>query len=51
LDRQSIPIHWDSFFLSLSENLVALSDDDLTLGFDFLIDRLSADQIKFGIIQ
>ena len=44
-----IPIHWDNFFLPLSEHLEALGDTPG--GFDFLIRRLSADQITFAILQ
>ena len=48
-----IPIHWDNFLLPLSENLQGLYRllDDLSVGFDFLIRRLSEDKIEFGILQ
>jgi L-ascorbate metabolism protein UlaG (beta-lactamase superfamily) len=36
-----IPIHWDNFFLSLSEHLEA--GNDTSAAFDFLIGRLAAD--------
>jgi hypothetical protein len=44
-----IPIHWDDFTLPLSNHLVA-SNSNLTTSFDFLIKRLSGDNINFGII-
>lgn len=48
-----IPIHWDNFFRPLSDHLVAPASvvDDVPAAFDFLIDRLSADEIQFGILQ
>jgi L-ascorbate metabolism protein UlaG (beta-lactamase superfamily) len=46
-----IPIHWDNFLVPLSESLPPLTDQDLTTSFDFLIQRLTADKIKFGIMQ
>jgi L-ascorbate metabolism protein UlaG (beta-lactamase superfamily) len=51
--RLLIPIHWDNFFTPLSDKLDAPAKplDDLVTGFDFLIDRLKADKIKFGILQ
>jgi L-ascorbate metabolism protein UlaG (beta-lactamase superfamily) len=44
-----IPIHWDNFFMPLSDRLEGL--DDLNASFDYLIDRLKADKIEFGILQ
>jgi L-ascorbate metabolism protein UlaG (beta-lactamase superfamily) len=44
-----IPIHWDNFFMPLSDHLVGM--DDLNASFDFLIDRLKTDKIEFGILQ
>lgn len=51
--RLVIPVHWDSFLLPLTERLEAPMDlvDDLPRGFDFLIRRLEADKIQFGILQ
>lgn len=51
--RLVIPIHWDNFLLPLSDQLVPLYRlaDDLQTGLDFLIRRLTADQIQFGILQ
>lgn len=51
--RLVIPIHWDNFLLPLSERLVPLYGllDNLQTGFDFLIQRLSADKIQFGVLQ
>lgn len=48
-----IPIHWDNFFLPLSERLVPPGKpiDDVSTGFDFLIDRLKEDSIRFGVLQ
>jgi L-ascorbate metabolism protein UlaG (beta-lactamase superfamily) len=48
-----IPIHWDNFFMPLSERLEppGKAIDDTNAGFDFLIDRLKADKIRFGILQ
>jgi hypothetical protein len=48
-----IPIHWDNFFRPLGENLEPLGKaiDDIPAGFDFLIDRLKADKIQFGIMK
>jgi L-ascorbate metabolism protein UlaG (beta-lactamase superfamily) len=48
-----IPIHWDNFFTPLDDRLDAPARplDDLPTAFDFLIDRLKADKIKFGILQ
>lgn len=46
-----IPVHWDDFFLPLSERLEALDPADLTASFDYLIDRLRADGRQFGIMQ
>lgn len=48
-----IPIHWDDFFHPLSDHLDAPAKivDDLPAAFDFLIDRLADDKIKFGILQ
>jgi L-ascorbate metabolism protein UlaG (beta-lactamase superfamily) len=42
-----IPIHWDHFFLPLDDRLAPLGDP----AFDFLIPRLKADNIRFGILQ
>jgi L-ascorbate metabolism protein UlaG (beta-lactamase superfamily)/heat shock protein HslJ len=44
-----IPVHWDNFFLPLSEHLEALSDTPAA--FDFLIGQLSAERIQFGIMH
>jgi L-ascorbate metabolism protein UlaG (beta-lactamase superfamily) len=46
-----IPVHWDNFFLPLSDHLDALDPADLTASFDFLIDRLAADGREFGVMQ
>jgi L-ascorbate metabolism protein UlaG (beta-lactamase superfamily) len=48
-----VPVHWDNFFTPLSDRLVppAKPIDDLPAGFDFLIGRLKADSIRFGILQ
>lgn len=48
-----VPIHWDNFFKPLSDTLEAPARviDDLPAGFDFLIDRLKDDRIRFGILQ
>lgn len=48
-----IPIHWDNFFLPLSEHLVALPwvADNLKQSFDFLIFRTKTDKIRFRILQ
>jgi hypothetical protein len=46
-----IPVHWNDFTVPLSNHLVAGSDANLTTSFDFLIKRLSADNIEFGIMQ
>lgn len=46
-----IPVHWDDFFAPLTHHLAALDPQDLTAGFDFLIDRLAADGIAFGLMQ
>jgi L-ascorbate metabolism protein UlaG (beta-lactamase superfamily) len=44
-----VPIHWDNFFRPLSDHLEGM--EDLTASFDFLIARLKADKIEFGILQ
>ncbi|HEV3385515.1 MAG TPA: MBL fold metallo-hydrolase [Gemmata sp.] len=44
-----IPVHWDNFFTPLSDHLEGM--DDLNASFDFLIGRLKADKIEFGILQ
>jgi L-ascorbate metabolism protein UlaG (beta-lactamase superfamily) len=44
-----IPIHWDNFFRPLSDHLEGM--EDLNASLDFLIDRLKADKIEFGILQ
>jgi L-ascorbate metabolism protein UlaG (beta-lactamase superfamily) len=48
-----IPIHWDNFFMPLSERLEppGKAIDDTAAGFDFLIERLKANKIRFGILQ
>ena len=48
-----IPVHWDNFFTPLSDRLEPLGKpiDDTAAGFDFLIDRLKLDKIRFGILQ
>lgn len=48
-----IPIHWDNFFLPLSEHLEAprKAFGDLPRGFDFIIARTQADGITFKILQ
>lgn len=42
-----IPLHWDNFFTPLSDNLGAMGDP----AFEFLIERLREDSIRFGILQ
>lgn len=44
-----IPVHWDIFFGPLSDELQAMPD--VPAAFDFLIERLKADGIRFGIVQ
>jgi L-ascorbate metabolism protein UlaG (beta-lactamase superfamily) len=46
-----VPVHWDNFFLPLAERLELLNTDDIPAGFDFLIDRLGADGIGFGLMR
>jgi L-ascorbate metabolism protein UlaG (beta-lactamase superfamily) len=48
-----IPIHWDNFFRPLDEHLEPLARplDDAPAAFDFLLKRLQADKIEFGIMQ
>jgi L-ascorbate metabolism protein UlaG (beta-lactamase superfamily) len=46
-----IPVHWDNFNKPLSDSLTALTPWDLKISFDFLIPRLTADHIQFGIMQ
>jgi L-ascorbate metabolism protein UlaG (beta-lactamase superfamily) len=48
-----IPIHWDNFLLPLEpdKTLDALDNNDLTIGFNFLIDQLEPANIRFGIMQ
>lgn len=48
-----VPIHWDDFFAPLTERLVAPHRfvDDLPAGFAYLIGRLAADGIRFGLMQ
>lgn len=46
-----VPIHWDDFFLPLSEDLVPLDSGDLVASFDDLIPRLDVDGIAFGLMQ
>ncbi|MFB2977574.1 MBL fold metallo-hydrolase [Microseira sp. BLCC-F43] len=47
-----IPIHWDDlqFKLEPTQILTPLDDRDLTVGFDFLVNRLTEDNIEFGIM-
>lgn len=47
--RLVIPIHWDNFFKKLSNELEATGDTPDA--FDFLINRLQTDNIRFGILQ
>jgi len=51
--RLVIPIHWDNFFRPLDDHLEPLGRalDDVPAAFDFLIKRLKADKIDFGILQ
>jgi L-ascorbate metabolism protein UlaG (beta-lactamase superfamily) len=42
-----IPIHWDHFLLPLDDRLTLMGDP----AFEFLIGRLKADGIRFGIMQ
>ncbi len=48
-----IPIHWDNFFQPLSDRLEppGKAIGDVSAGFDFLIERLKTDKIRFGILQ
>ncbi len=47
-----IPVHWDNFFQPLNDHLEPLTIGDKVLrSFDYLIERLSGDGIKFGILQ
>lgn len=47
--RLVIPVHWDDFFTPLTDNLEGWGR--FWLSFDFLIGRLKADGIRFGILQ
>jgi L-ascorbate metabolism protein UlaG (beta-lactamase superfamily) len=47
--RLVIPIHWDNFFLPLSDRLAPAADTPR--GFEFLIGRLAADGIRFTVMQ
>jgi L-ascorbate metabolism protein UlaG (beta-lactamase superfamily) len=47
--KRVIPVHWDNFFKPLSDNLIATTD--ACDAFDFLIPKLKADGIEFGILQ
>jgi L-ascorbate metabolism protein UlaG (beta-lactamase superfamily) len=51
--RLVVPIHWDNFFRPLDKGLETPGKviDDVPAGFDFLIDRLKADGIQFGILR
>lgn len=51
--RLVVPIHWDSFFRPLNDSLepFARGIDDVPAGFDYLIGRLKADRIQFGIMN
>lgn len=44
-----VPIHWDNFFLPLGDRLEPMGD--VPAAFDFLIEKLKADKIAFGILQ
>lgn len=48
-----VAIHWDNFFLPLNEHLEPFGKllDDIHAGFDFLIGRLKADKVQFGLMQ
>jgi L-ascorbate metabolism protein UlaG (beta-lactamase superfamily) len=48
-----VAIHWDNFFLPLDEHLEMLGKfiDDIPAGFDYLINRLKADKILFGLMR
>jgi L-ascorbate metabolism protein UlaG (beta-lactamase superfamily) len=48
-----VPIHWDSFFRPLDDRLEPFGKaiDDVPAGFDYLIERLKADKIRFGLMQ
>lgn len=48
--RLVIPLHWDDFFQPVTADLPPLSAD-IPSKFDYLIDRLRADGIQFGIMQ
>jgi L-ascorbate metabolism protein UlaG (beta-lactamase superfamily) len=51
--RLVVPIHWDNFFQPLSDHLEPLGKaiDNVPAGFDYLLVRLKADKIQFGILQ
>lgn len=44
-----VPVHWDNFFAPLSDELPGFAGT--AVSFDFLIKRLKADGIRFGILQ
>jgi L-ascorbate metabolism protein UlaG (beta-lactamase superfamily) len=48
-----VPIHWDSFFRPLDDRLEPFGKalDDVPASFDFLLERLKADKIRFGLLQ
>jgi L-ascorbate metabolism protein UlaG (beta-lactamase superfamily) len=48
--RLVIPVHWDNFLLPGSGDLPPLGQD-VPAKFDYLIGRLNADGIQFGIMQ
>ena len=48
--RLVVPAHWDSFFEPFSADLTPLSPD-VSAKFDYLLERLGADGIRFGIMQ
>lgn len=53
MPRIVIPLHWDNFFLPLSDNLKMNPRlmDKTYKGFDYLIDRTESSAVKFTILQ
>ena len=48
-----IPIHWDNFMHPISKPLIALPNisDNVTAGFNFLLNKTKADNIKLQLLQ